>query len=73
MKLTPAYEDTDLMIFGKFKGKPLSDVPSSYLAWLRDTWENEGAPGNLSDTRLKLYNYICNSWDAIKMDLKDRV
>jgi uncharacterized protein (DUF3820 family) len=26
--------DMDLMPFGKYKGKPMQDVPASYLHWL---------------------------------------
>ena len=28
--------DQDSMPFGKYKGKPMEDVPASYLDWLRD-------------------------------------
>jgi len=39
---TPAFEDTDLMTFGKYKGQPLSDIPATYLRWLKDTLDKEG-------------------------------
>jgi len=29
-------EDTDLMPFGKHKGKEMADVPANYLIWLAD-------------------------------------
>ncbi len=42
------YEDTDIMPFGKHKGKKLIDVPDSYLIWLYDQRP-------ISDRRLELY------------------
>lgn len=61
-KKHPALTDTDLMPFGKFKGKPMQDVPASYLKWLYD----EGCNNEL------VYNYIHNSMDAIQMELKKK-
>lgn len=31
---TTTLDDTDPMPFGKYKGKPMQDVPASYLHWL---------------------------------------
>ena len=82
MERTPAFTDTDKMPFGKHSGLPLQDVPSSYLSWLRDALEKEGVKelkvgAGYNDVynlnKIKLYNYIMNSWDAIKQDLPDRV
>lgn len=71
-KRQPAYTDLDSMPFGKHVGKPLQDVPAKYLAWLRDEMRGEGYdkddPTDTSNKR-KLYNYIHNSWDAIKQEL----
>lgn len=39
LKLLTGQEETDVMPFGKHQGKPLSEVPPSYLKWLK----NEGA------------------------------
>lgn len=71
MKRTPCLEDLDLMPFGKYKNKLMQDVPSSYLAWLKDDMENAGGPNN--ENAVKVYNYVMNSWDAIKQDIPDRV
>lgn len=72
---TPAYTDLDPMPYGKYKGTVLQDVPASYLAWMKDTiqvecdlWirtrdECKWIPREKE--RIKLYNYIRNSWDAI--------
>lgn len=76
-KRSPAFTDTDKMIFGKYKGEPLADLPASYLAWLKDTLEGDGydkakaekiTQGFILD-KLRLYNYIFNSWEAIQMEL----
>jgi uncharacterized protein (DUF3820 family) len=57
----PALNDLDHMPWGKHKGVPMQDVPASYLRWLKEQ--------GCSD--IKVANYIHNSWDAIKMELKD--
>lgn len=57
--------DTDPMPFGKFKGKPMQDVPASYLHWL---WNN----GAKNDT-LPVANYIRDNLDALKGENKDLV
>lgn len=63
LKRHPALTDLDPMPFGKHKGKPMQDVPASYLRWLREE----------SDcTHTEVMNYIHNSWDAIKMELKNK-
>ena len=80
-KRSPAFTDMDSMPFGKFKGLPLQDVPASYLSWLKDEMQSTGQEDiskfperypNTDQTKLKLYNYIFNSWDAIKMELKEK-
>lgn len=58
-KREPALTDLDPMPFGMHKGKPMQDVPPSYLAWLRD----EGCSNEM------VANYIHNSWDAIQMEI----
>lgn len=61
-KRSPALTDTDLMPFGAHKGKPMQDVPPSYLSWLRD----QGCSNEL------VANYIHNSWDAIQLELRGK-
>lgn len=82
-KRYPAFNDVDKMPFGKFEGELLQDVPASYLNWLygnmddiadtskiiaQDISKAENLPYSRKN-RLKLYNYIHNSMDAIKMEL----
>lgn len=76
-KRQPSYEDTDLMPFGRFKGKVLSDVPASYLKWLynemKPRWfkyELTTQSTELDKVNLKTFNYIHNSMDAIDEELK---
>ncbi len=64
-KREPALTDTDVMPFGKYRDKPMQDVPASYLWWLY-----EQGLENISDQ--KVANYIWNSLDAIKMEMKER-
>jgi uncharacterized protein (DUF3820 family) len=60
----PAYKDTDLMNFGKFKNVALQDVPASYLHW----WYTE------TDKRdIRLRNYIENNLDALKEEYPDGI
>lgn len=56
-------EDTSLMPFGKFQGKPLQDVPVSYFHWLY----------HIGLKHKELKEYIEKSWDALKMENKDLV
>lgn len=58
-KRLPALTDSDPMPFGKYKNKPMKDVPATYLAWL---WNN-GCDNEL------VSNYIYNNITAINMDL----
>lgn len=74
-KRQPALTDLDKMPFGKYKDELLQDVPCSYLMWLYDQqrsfFENL-SKNNIPFTNNKLYNYIHNSMDAIKMELKSK-
>jgi len=54
--------DLDPMPFGVHKGKPMQEVPASYLAWLKD--QNCQHPG--------VRGYIDDSWSAILSELPDR-
>lgn len=54
--------DLDPMPFGEHKGKPMMNVPSSYLDWLRgQKW---------IDKHPQVRDYIDRSWKAIQQDLK---
>ena len=33
--------DTFRMPYGKFKGQPLCDIPSSYLLWMAENWKED--------------------------------
>lgn len=59
-----AYEDTDLINFGKYKNQMLQDVPASYLHWL---WSNRP----ISDKRLE--KYIENNLNALKQEYLDGI
>lgn len=62
-----AEELTDLspMPFGKHKGKPMQDVPASYLHYL---WSN-----GLSDEKSPVANYIRQNLDALKREHTDGI
>lgn len=76
-KREPAFTDTDLMPFGKYKDEPLQDVPAKYLVWL---WNELRADGYCKQRELrptdppwvaakqKLANYIWNSQDALAQE-----
>ncbi len=66
-RLSPAYVDTDLMPFGKYKDKCLRDVPESYLCWL---WHNGVREKRGTDM---LANYIWNSRNAINQEIRGDV
>lgn len=61
---TPAYDDTDLMQFGKYVNERLQDVPASYLHWL---WSCRPIHDK------KLENYIYNNLDALKQEHPDGI
>ncbi len=61
-------ELTDLspMPFGKFKGKPMQDVPASYLHYL---WQN----GLAADKQSNVADYIRRNLTALKKEHPDGV
>ncbi len=83
-KRQPALIDLSVMPFGKHKGELLQEVPAPYLKWLyeemKDTGYEElskrisdaGLKNNDNNERLKLYNYLHNSIDAILMECGER-
>ena len=58
-----SFTDLDIMPFGKHKGKPMQDVPASYLAWLKEQGCN--------DARVR--GYIDENWSAIIQELPDYI
>lgn len=82
-KRYPAFEDTDLMPFGKYGPKngdsrALQDVPAKYLLWLKDELAKEGfdiLPKEFDkqpiwkQEKYKLYNYIFNCKEALEMEI----
>lgn len=75
-KRQPAFNDNDLMPFGKHEGEPLQDVPARYLAWLWASFEPEYRRGRelrpadpeWLKVKQKLANYIWNSREAIEQE-----
>lgn len=59
--------DTDPMPFGKHKGTPMQDVPSSYLHWL---WTE----GGLKDDKFGgVANYVRRNLHALQMENADLI
>lgn len=72
-KKSPAYTDLDNITFGKHKGKPLGDVPASYLSWLWSESVSDFCGLDIKPdspdwfkSKVMLANYIWNSQDAIE-------
>ena len=63
-KKVPTYEDSDLMPFGKHKGKRMEEVPANYLHWL---WTQRP----ISDKKLE--NYIFNNIAVLKDEYPDGI
>ena len=62
MKLT----DVSPMPFGKYRGKPMEDVPASYLHWL---W-NDGLNENSGDG---VHQYIVESMAALEIEVPNAI
>lgn len=59
--------DTDLMLFGKYKGEQLQCVPDNWLLWFwRENKSDFCLNGGfgLSEDQIKLMKYIEESFDA---------
>lgn len=56
-------KDTDKMMFGKYEGTPLIDVPADYLLWIYT---------NLSRLRGDLRTYIEDNMEALKKEVADK-
>ena len=61
--MSVALTDLDPMPFGVHRGKPMQEVPASYLAWLKDQ----------NCQHLGVRGYIEDSWSAILSELPDRI
>ena len=59
-------EDLDLMPFGKYKGKPMQDIPANYLHYL---WVN----GMMHDKQSNVADYIKRNLHALKQEHPDGV
>jgi hypothetical protein len=58
--------DLSPMPFGKYKGRPMQDVPADYLFWL---WTN----GKEGDKVCPVAGYIRENLDALKRDHPDGI
>lgn len=71
--MQPNYEDlikiaTMPMPFGRFKGKPLIDLPEPYIVW----FYNQGLPeGELGRLLAQLYEIKLNGLEYLFAPLKD--
>lgn len=59
-------DDTSPMPFGKYKGKPMQDIPASYLHWL---WTS----GKKEDKQCEVADYIRRNLNALKLELPDAI
>jgi uncharacterized protein (DUF3820 family) len=58
--------DLSPMPFGKFKGKPMQDVPASYFHWL---WSN----GKKDDKQCEVAAYIRENLNALRKEFTDGI
>lgn len=65
-KITIGMNDTSPMPFGKYKDKPLSDVPAYYFHWL---WNN----GVREEKNHVLHDYIKENIHAFKKEKPDLI
>jgi len=62
MKLT----DDDLMLIGKYKGRPMKEVPASYLLWWYEDKLETDSYINISLTFKMLKRYITDNLQFLK-------
>lgn len=60
-------QDTSPMPFGLHKGKPMQDVPASYLHWFYTTQKPYGPSG------VAVYDYIKRNVNALKEEYPDGI
>jgi hypothetical protein len=58
--------DIDLMPWGKYAGKPMSDVPAGYLHYL---WTH----GKKDDRQCPVADYIRRNLNGLRMEYKDGI
>lgn len=58
--------DLDPMPFGKFRGRPMQDVPGSYFHWLWVT-------GKDKDVTCPVHHYIKENIDHLKVEHPDGI
>ena len=58
-------KDTDVMTFGKHKGKKLSEVPADYFDW----WTNYDSTVNT----IRLYLYCLENKDVLDSEMEEKV
>lgn len=57
------FADDSPMPFGKFKGKPLKDVPASYLIWLHGEMLD-------NDDKVALFRYLEANKTALEQEVE---
>jgi hypothetical protein len=62
--------DVDPMPFGQYAGRPMQDIPASYLHYL---WTNGLKDNPRGDDRVAVSDYIRRSLSALKLDHPDGV
>ena len=58
------FEDNNIMAFGKYKGKPLGEIPDSYIIWM---WENTDLKESIKEDTEKgsIARYFKLAYDSI--------
>jgi len=58
------FEDNNIMSFGKYKGKPLGEIPDSYIIWM---WENTDLKESIKEDTEKgsIARYFKLAYDSI--------
>lgn len=64
MKINTKATDKTHIMFGKYKGTPLGEVPADYLLWLYEQ-------PNFEKTRPEIYNYIKSGLEWLKKEAKN--
>lgn len=69
-QLTGRLTDTDPMPWGKYEGKPMQDVPASYMFWL---WTEKGFENELRNHWNPVAQYIRDNLEAFKQEHPDGI